>query len=202
MEKDRVAHHEVGHALVALSLPGQDQVQKISIIPRGIAALGYTLQLPTEDRFLMTEQELLDKICVLLGGRVAEEIVFGDVSTGAQDDLLKATDVARTMVRSYGMSEALGPIAFERGGRPLFLGTPEAPVRPDVSEEVLHEIDVEVRRIVETQQGRARQLLVARSELLRQAAAALLEHETLSGEELRAMATGAGTAARLADANA
>jgi cell division protease FtsH len=196
MEKERVAHHEVGHALLALSLPGQDQVQKISIIPRGIAALGYTLQLPTEDRFLMTEQELLDKICVLLGGRVAEEIAFGDISTGGQDDLVKATDVARSMVRSYGMSKALGPLSFERGGRPLFLGTPEAPARPDVSDEVLRQIDAEVRRIVETEHARAQQLLEERGALLREAARALLERETLSGEELGEICARAGIAAR------
>jgi len=196
MEKERVAHHEVGHALVAMALPGQDQVQKISIIPRGIAALGYTLQLPTEDRFLMTEQELLDKICVLLGGRVAEEVVFGDVSTGAQDDLLKATDVARSMVRSYGMSEALGPVSFERDGRPLFLRTAEGPSRPEASEEVLRQIDAEVRRFVETQHARARRILEERAPLLRDAARALLERETLSGDELREIAARGGAEGR------
>ncbi|HZY03516.1 MAG TPA: ATP-dependent zinc metalloprotease FtsH [Anaeromyxobacteraceae bacterium] len=187
-EKERVAHHEIGHALVAMALPGQDQVQKISIIPRGIAALGYTLQLPTEDRFLMTEAELESKIAVLLGGRSAEEIVYGDVSTGAQDDLLKATDIARSMVRSYGMSQKLGPLSFERDGRPLFLRTAEPPSRPDVSEEVLRQIDQEVRRIVETQHALARRLLTEREELLRAAAAELLQRETLSGEELSALA--------------
>jgi cell division protease FtsH len=188
MEKERVAHHEIGHALVALALPGQDQVQKISIIPRGIAALGYTLQLPTEDRFLMTEGELESKIAVLLGGRSAEEIVYGDVSTGAQDDLLKATDIARSMVRSYGMSEKLGPLSFERDGRPLFLRTGEPPSRPDTSEEVLRQIDQEVRRIVEAQHARARRVLEEREELLRVAAGELLQRETLSGEELLALA--------------
>ncbi len=187
-EKERVAHHEIGHALVAMALPGQDQVQKISIIPRGIAALGYTLQLPTEDRFLMTESELESKIAVLLGGRSAEEIVYGDVSTGAQDDLLKATDIARSMVRSYGMSEKLGPLSFERDGRPLFLRTGEPPSRPDTSEEVLRQIDQEVRRIVEAQHARARRILEDREGLLRAAAAELLQRETLSGEELLALA--------------
>jgi cell division protease FtsH len=191
-EKERVAHHEVGHALMALALPNQDQVQKISIIPRGIAALGYTLQLPTEDRFLMTEGELLAKIAVLLGGRVAEEIVFGDVSTGAQDDLLKATDIARSMVRTYGMSEALGPLSFERDGRPLFLRTQEPAQRADVSEEVLRHIDAEVRRIVESQHARAREILAAREKLLREAAKALLTRETLSGEDLEAIAARMG----------
>jgi cell division protease FtsH len=193
MEKERVAHHEVGHALVALTLPGQDQVQKISIIPRGIAALGFTLQLPTEDRFLMTEEELMAKIAVLLGGRAAEEIVFGDVSTGAQDDLLKATDIARAMVRSYGMSQKLGPLSFERDGRPVFLRTGELSQRPDVSEEVLRQIDAEVRRIVESQHGRARQILETRAPLLREAARALLAQETLSGDELKAIAARMGS---------
>jgi len=194
MERERVAHHEVGHALLAFDLPGQDQVQKVSIIPRGIAALGYTLQVPTEDRFLMTEHELENKICVLLGGRVAEEISFGDVSTGAQDDLLKATEIARSMVRSYGMSEALGPISFERDGRPLFLRTGEPPARPDSSEEVLRQIDAEVRRIIEVQHARARKILEARAALLKEAAKALLAQETLSGDELRAIASRLGFA--------
>src|SRR5512136_191351 len=103
-EREIVAHHEIGHALVAMSLPGTDPVQKISIIPRGIAALGYTMQFPTEDRFLLKKTELLNKIATLLGGRAAEEIVFGDISTGAHNDLAKATDIARSMVKEYGMS--------------------------------------------------------------------------------------------------
>jgi cell division protease FtsH len=188
MEKERVAHHEIGHALLAMSIPGQDAVQKISIIPRGIAALGYTLQLPTEDRFLMTESELESKIAVLLGGRVAEEIVFGDVSTGAQDDLLKASDIARNMVRAYGMSQKLGPLSFERDGRPLFLRTGQLPERPDTSEEVLRQIDGEVRRIVEAQHVRAHEVLAAREPLLREAARMLLAQETLTGDELAAIA--------------
>ena len=192
MERERVAHHEVGHALLALALPGQDQVQKISIIPRGIAALGYTLQVPTEDRFLMTEHELDDKICVLLGGRVAEEISFGDVSTGAQDDLRKATDIARSMVRSYGMSEVLGPLSFDRDARPLFMRAGEGNGRPEASEEVLRQMDAEVRRIVDTQHARARQILLERTALLKEAAKALLAQETLSGEELRAIASRVG----------
>ncbi len=199
LEKERVAHHEVGHALVAMALPGQDAVQKISIIPRGIAALGYTLQLPTEDRFLMTQNELLAKIAVLLGGRAAEEIVYGDVSTGAQDDLLKATDIARSMVRVYGMSEALGPVSFDRDGRPAFLRTGHGPERPEASEEVLRQIDSEVRAIIEGQHARAHDLLEKRRALLGEAARALLTRETLSGEELAAIAArlGFGSAARL-----
>ena len=127
-EKERVAHHEVGHALVALTLPGMDAVQKISIIPRGVAALGYTLQLPTEDRFLMTKSELENKIAVLLGGRVAEELIYHEISTGARDDLLKATDIAKSMVKAYGMSEKLGQISFDGERQPLFLQTGLAPV--------------------------------------------------------------------------
>ena len=121
MEKERVAYHEVGHALVALSFPGSDPIQKISIIPRGIAALGYTLQLPTEDRFLMTKTELENKIAVLLGGRIAEELIFGEASTGAQNDLVKATDIAKSMIKSYGMSDKLGTVTLDRERQPLMM---------------------------------------------------------------------------------
>jgi len=192
MERERVAHHEVGHALVALSLPGADTVQKISIIPRGIAALGYTLQLPTEDRFLMTRSELENKIAGLLGGRVAEEIVYGEVSTGAQDDLQKATDIAKSMVKMYGMSEKLGGISFERSRQPLFLqaGPPQAP--GEYSEETAREIDCEVRRIIDEQYVRARALLEAQRHVLREAATVLLGKETISGDELKAIVARAG----------
>jgi cell division protease FtsH len=123
MERARVAHHEVGHALVAMSIPGGDAVHKISIIPRGIAALGYTMQLPTEDRFLMTVSELKNRIAILLGGRAAEEVIYGEVSTGAQDDLRKATDIAKSMVKAYGMSEKLGQVSLERDRQSIFLQT-------------------------------------------------------------------------------
>ena len=113
-EREIVAYHEVGHALVALSLPGTDPVRKISIVPRGVAALGYTLQVPTEDRFLMSKSELLNKIAVALGGRAAEEIHFKDISTGAHSDLARATDIAKSMVKEYGMSAELGHIYFEK----------------------------------------------------------------------------------------
>src|SRR6185295_3807506 len=151
MEKERVAHHEVGHALVAMAMPGADAVHKISIIPRGIAALGYTMQLPTEDRFLMTKTELENKIAVLMGGRVAEEIIYREVSTGAQDDLRKATDIATNMVKTYGMSEKLGQISFERERQPLFLPVGQTPAPGDYSEETSREIDTEVRRIIDEQ---------------------------------------------------
>ncbi len=184
-EKERVAHHEVGHALVALSIPGADTVQKISIIPRGIAALGYTIQLPTEDRFLMTKTELENKIAILLGGRVAEELIYREISTGAQDDLLKATDIAKSMVKVYGMSEKLGQISFERDRRPLFLQPSQAPAQGDYSEETSREIDCEVRRIIDEQYGRVSGLLGKQEPVLRKAAAVLLEKETISGEELK-----------------
>ena len=187
MEKERVAHHEIGHALVALALPGTDPVEKISIIPRGIAALGYTLQLPTEDRFLMTRSELGAKIAVLLGGRVAEELVYGEISTGAQDDLVKATNIARAMVRSYGMSDALGVQSFESERRPLFLDA-GVESRPDASEETLRAIDGEVRRILDEQHRRVKALLEPRRRLLHDGAELLLAKETLGGDELRALA--------------
>ena len=121
-EREIVAHHEMGHALVAMALPGVDPVHKVSIIPRGIGALGYTIQRPTEDRFLMTREELENKIAVLLGGRAAEKIIYDHVSTGAADDLVKATDIARAMVARYGMDEDLGHVSYDTD-RPGFLGT-------------------------------------------------------------------------------
>ncbi|MBS0165127.1 MAG: ATP-dependent zinc metalloprotease FtsH [Nitrospira sp.] len=187
MEKERVAYHETGHALVALSIPGSDQVQKISIIPRGVAALGYTLQLPTEDRFLMTKSELENKVAVLLGGRIAEETIFGEASTGAQNDLVKATDIAKSMVKAYGMSEKLGTITLERERQAQFLQLPVASEKGDYSEETAREIDCEVRRIVDEQYGRVRQLLEDKKAMLQQGAALLLEREVITGAELRAI---------------
>jgi cell division protease FtsH len=187
MERERVAHHEVGHALVALSMPGAHPVQKISIIPRGIAALGYTLQLPTEDRFLMTKSELEDKIAMLLGGRVAEEIIYQEVSTGAQDDLMKATDIAKSMVKTYGMSAKLGGVAFDGARQPTFLQGIQAGAPPDYSEATAREIDCEVRSIIDAQYARVRTTLQARQEALRRAAAVLLKQETMTGEELRTL---------------
>jgi cell division protease FtsH len=184
LERERVAHHELGHALVSLALSRSDAVRKVSIIPRGIAALGYTIQLPTEDRFLMTRQELEDKIAMLLGGRVAEEVVFHEVSTGAHDDLLKATDIARSMVASYGMSEALGLVTLDDGKASPFLESGPSRVRGNYSEALARRIDDEVRHILEAQHARVRELLGAREEVLRKAARQLLVKETLSGEEL------------------
>jgi cell division protease FtsH len=183
-EKAIIAHHESGHALTAESLPHTDPVRKVSIIPRGIAALGYTQQLPTADRYLMTRAELENRLCVLLGGRVAEELTFGDVSTGAQDDLQKATDIARSMVTEYGMSERLGLRTFEKERRGLFLDTPWA-TKKDYSEAKAAEIDTEVAEIIERAHHRVQALLTARKPVLEHLARLLLEKEVLEGDELR-----------------
>lgn len=185
MEKERVAYHEVGHALMALSLPGADPIQKISIIPRGIAALGYTLQLPTEDRFLMTKAELENKVAVLLGGRIAEELIFGEPSTGAQNDLVKATDIAKSMVKAYGMSQKLGAITLERERQPQFVQIQMAQEKGDYSEETAREIDCEIRRIIDEQTDRVTRLLGEKKGSLVEGAKLLLEREVISGTELR-----------------
>jgi cell division protease FtsH len=187
MERERVAHHEVGHALVALSFPGADPIQKISIIPRGIAALGYTLQLPTEDRFLMAKTELENKIAVLLGGRNAEELIFGEASTGAQNDLVRATDIAKSMVKSYGMSEKLGAVTLDRERQPLIMQIQAPQEKGDYSEETAREIDCEVRRIIDEQYDRVRWLLAEKKRALIEGAQVLLEREVISGSELRAI---------------
>lgn len=187
MEKERVAYHETGHALVALSTPGADTVQKISIIPRGIAALGYTLQLPTEDRFLMTKTELENKVAVLLGGRIAEELIFGEASTGAQNDLVKATDIAKSMVKAYGMSSKLGTITLERERQPQFVQIQIAQEKGDYSEETAREIDCEIRRIVDEQYERVKRLLGEKKAALQEGAKLLLEREVISGAELKAI---------------
>jgi cell division protease FtsH len=177
MEKERVAYHETGHAIVALSMPGADTVQKISIIPRGIAALGYTLQLPTEDRFLMTKTELEHKIAVLLGGRIAEELIFGEASTGAQNDLVKVTDIAK--------SEKLGTITLERERQPQFLPIQGAPEGGDYSEETAREIDCEIRRIIDEQYIFVKRLLAEKHSALVRGATLLLEKEVMSGADLK-----------------
>jgi len=189
-EKERVAYHEVGHALVALNVSGADPVQKISIIPRGVAALGYTLQLPTEDRFLMTKSELENRIAVLLGGRVAEELIFNEGSTGARDDLVKASDIAKSMVKAYGMSEKLGKVSFDRNQQPLFLQAGQ-PAAADYSDDIAKEIDLEVRRILDRQYERTTSILKANAEKLHKAASVLLSKETITGEELAAIVTSA-----------
>jgi cell division protease FtsH len=183
-EKEIVAYHESGHALVAASLPNADPVHRISIIPRGIAALGYTLQLPTEDRYLMTRSELLDKLAVLFGGRVAEELVFDEISTGAHNDLTRATDIARRMVIEYGMSSKFGPLAFETKRGPAFLDGSYTPPK-EYSEETAREIDQEVARIIQETYARVRNVLTKRRDDLERLARRLLEKEVVEGDELR-----------------
>jgi cell division protease FtsH len=183
-EKEIVAYHESGHALVAASLPNADPVHRISIIPRGIAALGYTLQLPTEDRYLMTRSELLDKLAVLFGGRVAEELVFDEISTGAHNDLTRATDIARRMVIEYGMSSKFGPLAFETKRGPVFLDGGYTPPK-EYSEETAREIDQEVSRIIQETYARVRNVLTKRRDDLERLARRLLEKEVVEGDELR-----------------
>jgi cell division protease FtsH len=184
-EKERrvVAHHELGHALVAMALPGTDPVHKISIIPRGVAALGYTLQRPTEDRFLMTREELENKMAVLLGGRAAEEVMFEHLSTGAANDLAKVTEIARSMVMRYGMVKALGHVAYEEE-RPPFLGGPLPTGHREYSEETAREIDIAVRQIVDGTYQKAVSILRRERAALEQWALKLLEKETLVESEL------------------
>ncbi|MFZ5450239.1 MAG: ATP-dependent zinc metalloprotease FtsH [Thermodesulfobacteriota bacterium] len=184
-EKEIVAYHETGHALVAEALPTTDKVHRVSIIPRGIGALGYTMQLPTEDRYLMTKTELEDRMAVMMGGRVAEELIFNEISTGAQNDLYRATDIARSMIREYGMSERLGPITFERERRPLFLETMMPSTSKDYSEATAQDIDQEVAALVDKAHRRAREVLEKERPVLEKAAQILLEKEVLEGEELR-----------------
>jgi cell division protease FtsH len=186
-EREVVAFHEMGHALVAMSLPGVDPVHKISIIPRGIGALGYTIQRPTEDRYLMTREELENKMAVLLGGRAAEHVVFRHLSTGAADDLAKVTDIARSMVMRYGMDDKLGHITYE-GERPAFLQVPGAPsLSRTYSEETSRDIDHAVRNIVNAAFDKAQAILTEGRETLERGARQLLEKETLAEADLRAL---------------
>ncbi|MEK6765653.1 MAG: ATP-dependent zinc metalloprotease FtsH [Planctomycetota bacterium] len=183
-EKEIVAHHECGHALVASSLKTTDKVKKISIIPRGVAALGYTLQLPTEDRYMMTRGELTDRISVLLGGRIAEEIIFNEVSTGAQNDLEKASDIARRMVKYYGMSEKLGIVTFEPESKPAFLGFGMGSNK-EYSEETAREIDIEVKKIIDDVYVKTREILEKQKPKLIKLSKMLMEKEVIEGEELK-----------------
>ena len=188
-ERKIVAYHEMGHAIVALSLPGTDPVQKVSIIPRGIAALGYTMQTPTEDRFLMSKTELLNKIATLLGGRAAEEIVFEDISTGAHNDLARATDIARSMVKEYGMSAKVGQVYFAREKRNKFLNVPmEGAV--EYSEATAELIDNEVREIINNQYSKAMEIIREKKEILKKGSEILLEKEKIDREELKALLGG------------
>jgi cell division protease FtsH len=185
-ERRIIAYHELGHAIVALSLPGTDPVQKISIIPRGIAALGYTMQVPTEDRFLMKKTELLNKIATLLGGRAAESAVFGDISTGAHNDLARATDIATSMVKEYGMSEKVGQVYFAREKRARFLDiAPQGSL--DYSETTAQLIDAEIREIINAQYARALEIVAKNRAVLDKGAELLLKREKIDGAELKTL---------------
>ena len=179
----------MGHALVALSLPGVDPVHKVSIIPRGVGALGYTIQRPIEDRFLMTKEELEDKMAVLLGGRAAELIVFGHLSTGAADDLRRVTDIARSMVTRYGMSERLGSVAYERDPGSFLAGPDRSfPGRErDYAEDTAAAVDREVKSIIDQVFQRTQAILTTRRPILDRAAKKLLEKETLEQSDIDAL---------------
>jgi cell division protease FtsH len=184
-EKQIVAYHEAGHALVAETLPNTDVVHKISIVPRGIAALGYTIQLPTEDRYLMTKSELEDRLAVLLAGRVTEELIFGDVSTGAQNDLMRATDIARAMVKEYGMSGKMGLMSYERPRNPFLTGDNWASTEKEYSEKIAADIDEEVKRILDETHERTRSVLQDKREALDSLAKLLMEKEVVDREEFK-----------------
>ncbi len=183
-EKQIVAYHETGHALIAAFTQGADKVHKISIIPRGIAALGYTQQLPTEDRYLMTRQELLGKIDVLLGGRMAEEIIFGDISTGAHNDLQRATDIARAMVSEYGMGRTLGLSTYPRQNRPMFLSPEQMPLAgKEYSEATAAKLDDEVKDLITERASGVRELLSQNRGLIEVIAGELLKKEVMESDE-------------------
>ena len=183
-EKEIVAFHESGHAIAATLLPNADPVRRISIIPRGISALGYTLQLPTEDRYLMTKSELLDRLAVLLGGRVAEEIVFGEISTGAHNDLQRATDIATSMVKEFGMSERLGYVTFEKEKKPLFIPSSLTSGR-EYSEDTAKQIDEEVKKIIDEAHQKVKEILTSKKDRLEELARFLMEKEVVEEEDLK-----------------
>jgi cell division protease FtsH len=193
-EKEIVAHHESGHALLAEILPTTDRVHKVSMIPRGYGALGYTMQLPLEDRYLMTRPELLDKITVLMGGRAAENLIFGEISTGATDDLQRATDLARRMVAQFGMSPIVGPQSLQRSEGAIeqkFLPGLNINAERNYSERTQQLIDAEVARILNDTFERALSLLEHNRRQLLELAARLREKEMLEGQELREVLHGA-----------
>jgi cell division protease FtsH len=181
-DKRRVACHEVGHALVAAYSEQADPVHKISIVPRGRAALGYTMQLPSEDQFLLTRGELMDRLCGLLGGRAAEELVFGEVTTGAQNDLERATALARQMVAVYVMSERIGLVNCAQR-QSTFLGGLDGPMQRDCSEETAREIDEEVKAVLDDAYARTKEVLAAHRDQLEKIAGELLKKESLDGQE-------------------
>jgi cell division protease FtsH len=184
-EREIVAYHESGHAIVATSIPGMDPVHKISIVQRGFGALGYTMQLPLEDRYLMQRKDLLAQLAILLGGRTAEEIALGEISTGAQNDLQRATDIARAMVTEWGMSDSLGAIHYNGQKRSRFLDIPIGPERGAYAEETARLIDSEVKRIMTEAHNEARRVLREKRDLLEHVTRRLLEIEVMEGDELR-----------------
>lgn len=189
-EKKIVAYHESGHAVVAASLPGTDKVHRVSIIPRGVAALGYTLQLPTEDRYLMTYSELMTKLAVLLGGRAAEDLIFKECSTGAANDLERATDIAEKIVKEYGMSEKLGPMVFDSTSREQFLTGMFQPSFRKYSEQTAQMIDEEIARLIKDTYERVHKLLEEKKERLERLAKLLCDKEVVEGEELADILSG------------
>lgn len=186
-ERKVVAIHELGHALVALALPGSDDVHKVSIIPRGVGSLGYTIQRPTEDRYLMSRAELENKMAVLLGGRAAEHVVFNEISTGAADDLARVTDIASAMVLRYGMSEALGNVAYDRDRSPFLQGIPSMPEARAYGEDTARAVDCAVRTLVDAGFARAVKILERNRALLDRTAEQLLTSETLNQPEIEIM---------------
>jgi cell division protease FtsH len=185
-ERRIVAYHEMGHALVANAIPGSDPVHKISVIPRGISALGYTIQRPTDDRYLMTRRELENKMTVLLGGRAAESLVFEQISTGAADDLAKVTEIARSMAAQFGMMPALGNVSYEPGGNG-YVNPGLVDPRPRYSDVTAHEIDEAVRQAIEQAYERARDVLIRNREVLEAGAAQLLDREVLDESHLKVL---------------
>jgi len=186
-EREIVAYHESGHAIVATAIPGMDPVHKISIVQRGFGALGYTMQLPLEDRYLMQRRDLLNQLAVLLGGRTAEEIALGEISTGAQNDLQRATDIARAMVTEWGMSDAVGAINYDGHKRSKFLDIPLGPERGAYAEDTARLIDGEVKRIMKDAHEQAREILTNRRDMLEAVTRRLLEVEVMEGDQLRQM---------------
>src|SRR5438034_480193 len=184
-EREIVAYDESGHAIVATVLPGLDPVHKISIVQRGFGALGYTMQLPLEDRYLMTRTDLLSQLAVLLGGRTAEEIALEEISTGAQNDLQRATDIARAMVVEFGMSDTIGAINYDSNKRARFLDIPMPQERGLYAEETAEKIDAEIKRILTEAHDKARELLTKNRDHLERVMRRLLDVEVMEGEELR-----------------
>src|SRR6186713_3362175 len=184
-EREIVAYHEAGHAIVATAIPGMDPVHKISIVQRGFGALGYTMQLPLEERYLMQRRDLLNQLAVLLGGRTAEEIALGEISTGAQNDIQRATDIARAMVTEWGMSDALGAVNYDGHKRNKFLDIPIGPERGNYAEDTARLIDAEVKRIMTDAHSEARRILTEHRDQLESVTRRLLDIEVMEGEELR-----------------